>query len=89
MKYQTITKLSYSFHVALFTRAWIEIDIKSGKYMTTAVALFTRAWIEISRTSEDFKGVRVALFTRAWIEIILYGIKYLKYNGRPLHEGVD
>ncbi len=25
-----------AMNVALFTRAWIEIDIKSGKYMTTA-----------------------------------------------------
>ena len=42
-------------------------------------------------TPKNEKSVKaqVALFTRAWIEIILYNIKYLKYNGRPLHEGVD
>ena len=53
------------------------------------VALFTRAWIEINRLLAGQMSRIVALFTRAWIEIILYNIKYFKYNGRPLHEGVD
>ena len=33
--------------VALFTRAWIEIDVISVPSDCGAVALFTRAWIEI------------------------------------------
>ena len=34
-------------YVALFTRAWIEIDYDGGAVDTIAVALFTRAWIEM------------------------------------------
>ena len=34
--------------VALFTRAWIEINDKKLKELKRYVALFTRAWIEIS-----------------------------------------
>ena len=33
--------------VALFTRAWIEIDFKNLATSERIVALFTRAWIEI------------------------------------------
>ena len=33
--------------VALFTRAWIEINDIAPKDAVSAVALFTRAWIEI------------------------------------------
>ena len=33
--------------VALFTRAWIEIDKNYTIDIGTKVALFTRAWIEI------------------------------------------
>ena len=35
--------------VALFTRAWIEIDKNHTIDIGTKVALFTRAWIEIQR----------------------------------------
>ena len=35
--------------VALFTRAWIEIDSLLHCYVLAEVALFTRAWIEIKR----------------------------------------
>ena len=35
--------------VALFTRAWIEIDRNDKQYAILSVALFTRAWIEISQ----------------------------------------
>ncbi len=34
--------------VALFTRAWIEIDLLGKSAMWFFVALFTRAWIEIA-----------------------------------------
>ena len=33
--------------VALFTRAWIEIDDAAYSWVNKRVALFTRAWIEI------------------------------------------
>jgi len=36
-------------HVALFTRAWIEIIQALAVVVKVTVALFTRAWIEIGR----------------------------------------
>ena len=45
--------------VALFTRAWIEINLKQYEDMVLNVALFTRAWIEINplpRLSERKRG---------------------------------
>ena len=35
------------YNVALFTRAWIEIDSRCNHRKCDRVALFTRAWIEI------------------------------------------
>ena len=58
--------------VALFTRAWIEIQSLCTHNTRRCVALFTRAWIEISFQQQKFTGCIVALFTRAWIEI--YGL---------------
>ena len=55
--------------VALFTRAWIEIDLTQVECAKIAVALFTRAWIEIIDDLTIFNYKGVALFTRAWIEI--------------------
>ena len=40
--------------VALFTRAWIEIDSEYHQKMTNDVALFTRAWIEIKHILTNF-----------------------------------
>ena len=37
--------------VALFTRAWIEIEYLHGGIFKPVVALFTRAWIEISKSA--------------------------------------
>ena len=37
----------YDKHVALFTRAWIEISSVIIPPACRSVALFTRAWIEI------------------------------------------
>ena len=34
--------------VALFTRAWIEIEKRIDSVLKVSVALFTRAWIEIA-----------------------------------------
>ena len=56
-------------HVALFTRAWIEISFTVPVFFTVRVALFTRAWIEMFWSAFISIGVFVALFTRAWIEI--------------------
>ena len=61
--------------VALFTRAWIEIDGDDSKTPARAVALFTRAWIEIASRYLRFQNRCVALFTRAWIEIPLQSPK--------------
>ena len=36
-------------HVALFTRAWIEIPCYTDTVNAQLVALFTRAWIEINQ----------------------------------------
>ena len=77
------------YHVALFTRAWIEIVKLSARYSRTLVALFTRAWIEIFNLGIMFLPTVVALFTRAWIEIELLQMEYDTKQGRPLHEGVD
>ena len=38
-------------YVALFTRAWIEIDDMTFLKKDYNVALFTRAWIEIIRVN--------------------------------------
>ena len=35
--------------VALFTRAWIEIEKRIDSVLKVSVALFTRAWIEIEK----------------------------------------
>ena len=55
--------------VALFTRAWIEIETWQKEKHCRNVALFTRAWIEIDDMTFLKKDYNVALFTRAWIEI--------------------
>ena len=36
-----------SWDVALFARAWIEIDVSYKLRILSVVALFARAWIEI------------------------------------------
>ena len=59
--------------VALFTRAWIEIQNTQNNNQRQAVALFTRAWIEIALAVKESIIDKVALFTRAWIEISLVG----------------
>ena len=41
--------------VALFTRAWIEIQNRTTKEHEYAVALFTRAWIEITHSPLSFR----------------------------------
>ena len=75
--------------VALFTRAWIEIDLTQVECAKIAVALFTRAWIEIIDDLTIFNYKAVALFTRAWIEIVELCILIPQMGCRPLHEGVD
>ena len=41
-----------SYNVALFTRAWIEIEYTASTLGIATVALFTRAWIEMSDTPQ-------------------------------------
>ena len=47
MKYLTDISSGAVYQVALFTRAWIEIDEFEPVNPSISVALFTRAWIEI------------------------------------------
>ena len=75
--------------VALFTRAWIEIDSVLYCHVLAEVALFTRAWIEMAYNFCKTRNASVALFTRAWIEIICFIRKTFLSPSRPLHEGVD
>ena len=75
--------------VALFTRAWIEINSRNLILVFCIVALFTRAWIEISIDFAKSFDYRVALFTRAWIEINACRTARFSVLRRPLHEGVD
>ena len=66
----SISEISLAvFPVALFTRAWIEINSIFNIFSTNCVALFTRAWIEIYTLEKKSLKNLVALFTRAWIEI--------------------
>ena len=75
--------------VALFTRAWIEIQPEMEALDAVPVALFTRAWIEIRTSERIFICADVALFTRAWIEIRIVSAVSTFGTGRPLYEGVD
>ena len=70
MKYERINEMDNYSLVALFTRAWIEMEMKSLPPTSRKVALFTRAWIEIVEICSDDVKPSVALFTRAWIEIV-------------------
>ena len=75
--------------VALFTRAWIEINCWIMEIVIKYVALFTRAWIEMKLFRFLKKRTEVALFTRAWIEILICTMNTSTLKRRPLHEGVD
>ena len=48
MKYGRYCKRARPSVVALFTRAWIEMNCGGMDDVDDAVALFTRAWIEIA-----------------------------------------
>ena len=76
-------------NVALFTRAWIEIEQTINTGDKVGVALFTRAWIEITICAAFNTAKGVALFTRAWIEIYTQFTDFNNRYCRPLHEGVD
>ena len=75
--------------VALFARAWIEIDSRFVFRKFEKVALFARAWIEIPAIIISAISVAVALFARAWIEMILKTLQPPSAYCRPLCEGVD
>ena len=74
MKFKKSNYIIYKIPVALFTRAWIEIDYKTRNSDYPTVALFTRAWIEMVYLTALILTKFVALFTRAWIEIHRYVI---------------
>ena len=89
LKYCTTLCTPQGCRVALFTRAWIEIQITrfigadSG-----SPSLRGRGLKYMIRSNQDIQRA-VALFTRAWIEIcvVLYVVVFVKC--RPLYEGVD
>ena len=89
LKYAHLLINDCELHVALFTRAWIEIVIVKPCYICYKVALFTRAWIEISIVCNHKTHIFVALFTRAWIEMDKGSNALKPVRCRPLHEGVD
>ena len=74
--------------VALFTRAWIEIQTSFQDTAVHRVALFTRAWIEMDLGGEKSR-FRQSPSSRG------RGLKCPDKDnveddfGRPLHEGVD
>ena len=76
-------------YVALFARAWIEIDMGAWYDIVLKVALFARAWIEIILYSIKYLKIIVALFARAWIEISSDITPPACRSRRPLCEGVD
>ena len=76
-------------HVALFRRAWIEINVEPLPFIASLVALFRRAWIEILNTVDDVATLDVALFRRAWIEIEHEARALGIVTGRSLQESVD
>ena len=62
--------LEYQFTVALYMRAWIEIDYdRCCRGLHSIVALYMRAWIEIQPIRTRAYAHTVALYMRAWIEI--------------------
>ena len=89
LKLRQILSGRYVRHVALFTRAWIEILWLLDFLNKLFVALFTRAWIEILSLLYCAFVKTVALFTRAWIEIPTHLSRVGSCVRRPLYEGVD
>ena len=76
--------------VALFTRAWIEIDYPTHNGIDLVRSPSSRGRGLKSHGTMFTKGDKVvALFTRAWIEIKLDVAIALRNGRRPLHEGVD
>ena len=73
--------------VALFTRAWIEINLCNNRVHLQPVALFTRAWIEIPKSRAKKSVSAVALFTRAWIEIAIRPLAIKCFTPSPSSRG--
>ena len=62
-------------HVALFTRAWIEITFAESCILPPFVALFTRAWIEIILGSIKY----LKIIRRPLYEGVDWNFKYHRY----------
>ena len=90
MKYYAQYSIDTGKKVALFTRAWIEIQAEMEALDAVPVALFTRVWIEIKLSQLLIVMKKVALFTRAWIEmpagtgILIFGVTSPSSRGRGL-----
>ena len=69
LKFYVIRVAGGNDTVALFARAWIEIQSCGRNNIIGRVALFARAWIEIWLVYLLDRNTHVALFARAWIEI--------------------
>ena len=60
--------------VALFTRAWIEIDSLGTKLLATRSPSLRGRGLKFAFMLITETILAVALFTRAWIEIARYGL---------------
>ena len=47
LKFVRIPFAFVALHVTLYTRVWIEIDLKKRQSLGPTVTLYTRVWIEI------------------------------------------
>ena len=87
---QVTSRAEQFANVALFTRAWIEIEKVKRKSFAERRSPSSRGRGLKSLYDEENGALRaVALFTRAWIEMIKSKELFASSFGRPLHEGVD
>ena len=89
MKYRTYQGNLLPSPVALFTRAWIEIDKNYTIDIGTKSPSLRGRGLKLRGLTLSAPSQPVALFTRAWIEIPFSVAKIGKDFGRPLYEGVD
>ena len=76
--------------VALFTRAWIEIQTVTVILGGQIVSPSSRGrGLKFMIATDIYDHSDVALFTRAWIEMLTSSGISPAVKSRPLHEGVD
>ena len=90
LKYKVGAESAWSYYVAPFTGAWIEIRHALTTAIGWCVAPFTGAWIEISLSADWLSlGAQVAPFTGAWIEMTTNRRRRRWATRRSLHGSVD